>query len=92
MIGTIEVRHCDFCVSKEIAKTCDHCNKDACSNCAEFYNLNAHSQLMFAYPPERHIFSAFICNDCAKNELPAQMLRFGFYRSDGTQDTASGGA
>lgn len=79
---TIEVHRCDFCISTEVAKGCNHCHKDACSNCAKFYELNYRDVIQRAFTNliinQPVIFSAFICNDCAKNELRTAMIRLGF--------------
>lgn len=79
---TIEVRRCDFCVNKTEARACDHCSKDACQNCGKVWTLWSKRWEIPAYVNtlggREEVFSAFFCNDCAKNELTTAMLRFGF--------------
>ena len=80
---TIEVRRCDFCIRENEARACQHCDKDACEYCGRMFELfseywNPKPYAIVMTGRSRAVFTAFICHDCASNELSTVMLRFGF--------------
>lgn len=80
---------CDFCAQEDRAVwKCVHCDKEACSACGANWAMYSEAARSWADTSASSVtissgyrvpeFSAFICNDCSKNEMAGPLLRFGF--------------
>ena len=79
---TVEVRHCDFCITTSAARQCQNCGKDACGGCGRIYSVvseywNPDGVLTITLSNNAVRLAAFLCHDC-RDEMKTALLRLGF--------------
>lgn len=98
----VTVNSCEGCIREGQSLPlwkCAHCSKEVCDACGKDWRLfgekpkSSHDSItgyatLTVGVSSTADYSAFICNECSKNEMTTPLLRFGFERRE-TRSTGS---